>query len=329
MGTVALVGAVVITVGSIGWYLLYVRPRISREGVAADAVRRRVGRDALTDTESAMNDSRREVLVPLTKSLDERRERSLVALAADLVRADDGRVVAVRFEEVPDQAPLTEDVTAQSAADVSFESRLESLSAELGVDVEADEVVSHDTKHAIVNFAADRGVDTIVAEHEPLRLRSRLVGDPIDWVVRHAPCDVLLVDNLGYDEPKRVALVGENVPYAPLSVNVAQAIAAANGGTVSLRSLPRRDETDQYRRTVDDYQTELSELLGVRVESVRTDGGEGAVPDVLVRPGRDDGLRGVLDTGRDVPNPGCTAVTAYPHDPGPGLGRRVLERLTF
>ena len=203
MGTVALVGAIAITVGSVGWYVLYVRPRVDREGAATDAVRRKVGREVLTETESVMRGGHDEALVALTKDLDERRERSLIAIAADLVRPDDGRVVVVRFQEVPDQVPLTEDVAIQSSSDLSFETRVESISEESDVTVEADEIVSHDTKHAIVNFAAHRGVDTIVAEHEPLRLRSRLFGDPIDWVVRHAPCDVFLVDNLGYDRDRK------------------------------------------------------------------------------------------------------------------------------
>jgi amino acid transporter len=333
MGTVALVGAVVITIGSIGWYLLYVRSRVSREGAATDAVRRRVGRDVLTETESAVNDSPREVLVALTKNLDESRERSLVAIAADLVRPDNGRVVVVRFEEVPDQAPLTENITVQSSSDISYETRVESLSTELDVDIEADEIVSHDTKHAVVNFADNRGIDSIVAEHEPLRLRSRLFGDPIDWVVRHAPCDVLLVDNLGYDQPEQVALSGDGGPYHPLVVNVGEAIAAANHGDISLWYPADSTETDQYERAIDDYQTELSEMLSVPVRTVaiRSDGGRPSNPDVVVRRGTDERLRNILfDDSPAFPSPGCTAITEYPHTSRrPGFARRLLERLTF
>jgi len=333
MGTIALAGAVVITVGSLVWYLVYVRPRVSREGAATDAIRRQVGREALTDVESAMAEDTREVLVALTKGGDETRERALVALAADLVRPDDGRVVAVRFEEVPDQAPLTERVTVQSDSDISFETRTEALSAEFGVDIEADEVVSHDTKHALVNFADDRGVDTVVAEHEPLRLRSRLVGDPIDWVVRHAPCDVLLVDNLGYDSPERVVLSGRSGPYPPLAVDVAGAVAGANGGEVSLWYPPDSEGTEEYRQTIEDYRAELAEMLSVpvRAEQFRADGGQPSQPDLLVRPGADDRLRDALfDDRPTVPNPGCTTVTVYPHQSSrPPLVRRMLERATF
>ena len=333
MGTVALVGAALITVGSVVWYVLYVRPRVSREGVATDAIRRQVGRDALTEVESARAENAHEVLVALTKNVDEDRERSLVALAADLVRHDDGRVVAVRFEEIPDQAPLTEEATVQSSSDISFEARMEALSTEFDVEVEADEIVSHDTKHAVVNFADGRGVDTIVAEHEPLRLRSRLLGDPIDWVVRHAPCDVLLVDNLGYDRPGHVVLSGEGGPYPPLAVNVAEAVAAANDGSISLWYPAGPGSTDQRRRTMDDYRAELSGMLSVpvRADSLRTDGGQPSRPDLLVRRGADDRLRNALFDERPVfPSPGCTTVTVYPHESRrPRLSRRLLERLTF
>ena len=152
-----------------------------------------------------------------------------------------------------------------------------------------------------------------------------------DWVVRHAHCDVLLVDNLGYDEPENVVLAGEGAPYPPLAVKVAGDIAEANRGSVSLWH--PGNGTDEHRRTIDDYQTELSSMLSVpvRSEAFRTDGGAPPQPDLLVRRGADHRIRNaVLDDGPTVPNPGCTTITAYPHESRrPGLGRRLLERLTF
>lgn len=315
MGSVALIGAVVIILGSIGWYVAYVRPRVNREGVATDVVRRRVGRELLTETESAIGNGPREVLVALTKNIGEQRERSLVAIAADLARADGGSVVVVRFQEVPDQVPLTEEVAVQSSSDISFEARIESLSTELDVDIEADEIVSHDTKHAVVNFADDRGVEMILTEHEPLRLRSQLLGDPIDWVVRHAPCDVLLVDNLGYARPEHVVLSGNGGSYSPLTVNVAEAIAVANQGTLTLWSLADQEGSEQYNRLIDDYQAELSEMLSVPVhaESIRTDGGRRSNPDVVVYRGPTGRVRSkVFGAHPVIPSTSCTTVAVYP-----------------
>jgi len=332
MGTVALVGALVIVLGSLAWYLVYVRPRVRREGVATDAIRRQVGRDAITDVEDEIDEEPHTVLVALTKAVGEDRERSLVTMAADIVRPHDGQVVVVRFDEIPDQVPLTDSATVQSDADVSFETRIEALADDLGVAVEADEIVSHDTKHAIVNFADHHGVDTILAEHEPLRLRSRLLGDPIDWIVRHATCDVLLVDNVGYDAPERIVLSGDGSPYDSRSVSVAKALATANDSQLSLW-YPDRDGDDRYHRTMADYQSELSNLLDVpvRAESIRTDGGRPPDPDVLVRAGADHRLRSALFDERPVvPSPGCTTVTVYPETSRrPPLTRRLLERAVF
>ncbi|CCC41772.1 amino acid permease [Haloquadratum walsbyi] len=333
MGSVAIGGAVVIIVGSIGWYLLYVRSRVSREGAATDAVRRRVGEDILIETESMIDDSPREVLVALTKNLDSDREQSLISIAADLVRPDDGRVVTVRFEEVPDQTPLTENIAMQSSSDISYESRINSLSAKFDVDIEADEIVSHDTKHAVVNFADNRGVDSIVTEHEPLRLRSRVLDDPIDWVVRHSPCDVLLVDNLGYNRPEQVVLSGGGGPYPPPAVNVAEAIATANKSDISLWYPADPNETDKYRQAINDYRIALSEMLpvSVQVESPRADGGRPSNPDVVVRRGNVERLRSVLSNDTLIfPRPGCTTITVYPHNAGQSrLIRWLFERLTF
>ena len=354
MGTVALVGAVVIVTGSVIWYVVYVRRRVDREGVAVDAVRRRISRRALTAIDPLPVDtadpdgvhvngndegtsvdpieSPSEVLVALTKDLDESRERSLVALAADVVRPHDGRVVVVRFEEVPDQVPLTDDAAVQSSADVSFETGMSALGRELDVEIEADEIVSHDTKHALVNYASDRDVETIVVEHEPLRLRSRLFGDPIDWVVRHAPCDVLLVDNLGYEQPKRVVVSDGSGLYSSLAISVAEAVASANQGSISLWYSAPTDDTDR-NETVRQYQSRLSKLLSVPVQSdpVRTDGGALPTPDLLVRRGAGPRLRDALFDGRPAfPNPGCTTVTVHPRTARrPSLLRRFLRRIIF
>ncbi|NHN43245.1 amino acid permease [Halorubellus sp. JP-L1] len=333
MGETALLGALVITLASIAWYFVYVRPRVRREGAATDAIRRQVGRSSLTDVEAVSEEGTQDVLVALTKGVDEDRERSLLSLAADLVRPHGGRVHVVHFEEVPDQVPLTDERTVQSSSDLSFETRANELAAELGVDVEADEVVSHDTKHAIVNAAEARRVDSIVAEHEPLRLRSRVIGDPIDWVVRHAPCDVILVDNLGYDDPEYVVLSGDSGPYDPLAVAVSEAVAGGNGGHVSLWFPDEVDGTDEREQTLRDYQSELSEQLSVPVvvEAVQADGGRPGDGDLVVRRGQDHRLRSAaLDDRPTYPSPGCTTVTVYPRSSRrPGILRRIVERNVF
>jgi len=333
MGVIALAGAAIITLASVVWYALYVRPRVRREGVARDAIRRRVGRDAIADIESDSLTGSHDVLVALTKDLGAERERSLLSMAADIARPNDGRVIAVRFEEIPDQAPLTDEVTVQSSADRSFERRTSEFAAESGVTIDAEEIVSHDTKHAIVNVAEEHDVETILAEHEPLRLRSRLFGDPVDWVVRHAPCDVLLVDNLGYDSPGHVVLSGDGTPYGPRSVTLAETLVTANDGTLSLWYPAGRDRTDRHEETIADLEAELSGMLSVPVRSraVRPDGGQDSSPDLVIHDGADHRIRHVLlDDSPPTPPTSATTVTVYPQATRrPPLGRRLLERFVF
>jgi nucleotide-binding universal stress UspA family protein len=340
MGWIPILGAAVITLGSVAWYLYYVRSRVRREGAATDVLRRRLGRDVLTETEDLVADDfdggadgtgGPEVLVALTREASEDRERSLLSIAADLVRSRDGRVVVAQFDEVPDQAPLDHAAEVQSPADVRFEERTEGLSGEFDVDVEYGEIVSHDTKRAIVNFAEQRGVDGVVAEHERLRLRSRLLGDPIDWVVRHAPCDVLLVENRGYDAPQNVVLEGDGGPYDPATVAVADAVAGSSGGTVTLQFPLSADHTDTRQDTIHAYQDELAGLLSapVRTADLRTDGGDRTDPDLLVRTGSQRRVRGGRGSHTQTAAD-CTEVTVYPHESRqPGLLRRIAERLVF
>jgi amino acid transporter len=334
MGWVALGGALLITAGSVVWYLVYVRPRIRREGAATDVIRRRLGRDVLTETEDVVDhefadDAPPEVLVALTREATEERERSLLALAADIVRPNGGRVVVVQFDEVPDQAPLNHAAEVQSPADVRFETQTEGLSEEFDVDIEYGEIVSHDTKRAIVNFAEERGVEAVVAEHERLRLRSRLLGDPIDWVVRHAPCDVLLVENRGYDSPENVVLEGDGGPYDPATIAVADTVAGESGGHVTLRFPLSEDHPDTRQDTIHAYQDELAGMLSapIRTADLRSDGGDDS--DLVVRTGKQlrvSGGRG-SHTATAVD---CTEITVYPHSSRqPGLFRRLAERFVF
>jgi amino acid transporter len=190
MGPVPMVGAVIITVGSGLWYLYYARENVEREGAATDVVRRTVGNRAVERTKSTFQDIEGyEVLVAITETTDEARERSLLRIAADIARENDGSVTVVRFDEVPDQAPLEQASQTQSPEDIEFERRTSKLTEAFDVPVHYGEIVSHDTKRAIVNFAEHEDADFLVLEREDDPLYSPVFGSSIEWVTRHAPCD--------------------------------------------------------------------------------------------------------------------------------------------
>jgi len=340
MGGLPVAGAVVITVGSLVWYYAYVvrRGDVEREGAATDAVRRWVGRKVVAETDTAV-DGEYDVLVAVTDTTTDENERSLLRHGMSIARARDGKVHAVRFDEVPDQTPL-ETVTGQTEGDVSFEERVKKACEDTDVPVEYGEVVSHETKHAIVNRAEEDDADAIVMERRPERLHASVFDDEIGWIRRHADCDVIEVEDRGPEDVRKVAVVSDRGPYDPAKVAVAEAIAADEGAEVELLFAVAPGAPAQQRDTVDDYLSELGSRFGSPVSSRIVEGEDQAVALVEAADEADIVIVGAADRGivgrvlgepseRVVEGVGSTAVSVRGEAERPGRLRRLLERRVF
>ncbi|MGQ4554728.1 amino acid permease [Halobellus sp. GM3] len=273
MGTVPLVGAVVLTVAGVGWFLAYGRNRVDREGAAVDAVRRQVGRNAVGRTRETVDarpgDYR--VLVALDHEVSKAEERPFVRVAAALARPHDGEVVVTRFQQVPDQVSLTYASETESPADVKFETQTDELDAEFDVPISSGTIVCHDVRHAVVNYADHENVDMLLMEDTSSAsgLRGRLFGSDVEWVLRHAPCDVGLL-NAGAEGLRDLDVVGvlsDEGPYDPEKIAIADAIAAAAGGSITLAYAGRSGASGIEERTLQDYHAEVAAICSVPVSS--------------------------------------------------------------
>lgn len=342
MGTVPLVGALLITAGSVTWYLLYARGRVDREGAAVDAVRRELGRQALDRTREAVTPtgSGFEALVAVPEDMDPSYERTLVDVAADLAAPQHGGVLVVRFDEVADQVPLAA-AEEQSPADVEFEERTDDIAAELDVPVRVNEVVSHDTRHALANYVESAGVDVLVVEHEPRGLRERLFSSDVNWVLDHTDCDAVLVDDaapdsggsdgwvgapadVGLGEVNVVSVLTDEGPYDPAKVAVADAVATAHGAEVRFEYTVDGFASEEQRRVIDDYHEEIAGLCSapVRTGFVLPDGGEADFA-----AGETDVLVSGLGAGGIVETADCPTLVVRPREETmPGWFARTLER---
>jgi len=342
MGVIPLVGAVVITVGSILWYLYYARENVDREGAATDVVRRSIGRTAVERTKSTFEDIEGyEVLVALTEDTTEARERSLVRIAADIARQHDGSVTVVQFDEVPDQAPLEQASEIQSPADVAFERRTEDLTAEFDVPVHYGEIVSHDVERAIVNFADHEDADFLLLERSEEPLYASIFGTKTERITRKAPCDVLLIEERDLAEIHSITVVTDRGPFDPEKIAVANALASETNSRIDLVYPIGKNATDARRKTVDEYLAELEELCTVPVHRSIVESDDPAAEavsaagpaDVLIT-GTDGGrIRGSL-FGRPadwiVNAVECTAIQVQPKGSrGGGPLRRAVERIVF
>jgi APA family basic amino acid/polyamine antiporter len=119
----------------------------------------------------------------------------MVATAIALAKEREARVEAITVVQVPREraleAPLPPDV-ARAAADSIEEAR--ALGEENDVEVHADVVRARSIGHAIVEEAERRRVDLIVLGSSPRwRRQSRFFSPTVDHVLKHAPCEVLVV----------------------------------------------------------------------------------------------------------------------------------------
>ncbi len=338
MGWQPMVGAVLITVASMVWYYAYVYRRggVDREGAATDALRRSVGRSAVEKTQSQVETDEYEVLVATTEQTPPATETNLIDLAADVARDRNGRVRVAQFDEVPDQTPLGRSAETLTPQDQSFEQRLEDRSTDSDVPILFGEVVSHDTKHAIVNYAGETGADALVIERPADQFPSSVLGDRTGWVEDHAPCDVIEVVAFANDAIETVSVVTDGGPYDPAKIPVVDGVATAADAEIRFFYPVEPDAPATRRDTIDDYFAELETMVDAPVKTtiVETSDRQEAIDvaavdaDLLVVSGTRRSVRDRLFGHRDHGAADCDTVVVYGADQ-PGPVRRALEERLF
>jgi nucleotide-binding universal stress UspA family protein len=119
----------------------------------------------------------------------------MVATAIALAKEHGAEIEAITVVRVPRQfeleGPLPPDVANRVDASLD-EARL--LGEDHGVEVRTDVVRARSIGHAIVDEAKARQADLIVVGSSPRwRRQSRFFSPTVDFVLRHAPCEVLVV----------------------------------------------------------------------------------------------------------------------------------------
>jgi nucleotide-binding universal stress UspA family protein len=136
--------------------------------------------------------SYRKVLVPM--KLGEIGEE-MIATAVALAKERGASVEAVFVVRVPRAFPLEgalPDDVQRRAEESLAEARI--LGQENGVEVVAHTIVARSIGHAIVDEALEHGADLIVLGSSPRwRRQSRFFSPTVDYVLRNAPCEVLVV----------------------------------------------------------------------------------------------------------------------------------------
>ncbi|WP_458188430.1 amino acid permease [Haladaptatus sp. NG-WS-4] len=270
MGPIPIAGAVGIVTGGLLWYRLYGRERTEREGAALDAIRRSSVERALERTREVRSAQRpMRLLVPVGREPTPERRRELVELirlGSDVVRPTDGRVQVVHFEEIPEQLGLSAAVD-QSTVNVELESDTGELLEATDVPVEFGEIVTHDTKRAVANFADHYDVDIVLGEWHPSRWHAELLGADVDWYMRNTAADLVFVRNRGYDSVDEITVIADQGPFDPLEIVVADGIATASDATIRFVATVEESASDKQLETAVQYLDALGEFCRRRCET--------------------------------------------------------------
>lgn len=271
MDTLPLIGAVGILLLGSAWYRFYASQRVDREGIAFDAMRRTAGRQFVQETQNQLeqNTHTNEVVVGIRQDIDIDEERLLLRIAAPIAATREAGLRVVRFEEVPDQYPLERAAEVIGDADVEFEERTDALAKELDVNIEVEEIVSHDTQHAVVNYLDRHDADLLITRADPVNRLNTLLGHNMDWIMEHAPCDVTFVKLGELRDINEISIVTDRSPFNdPLKVELGDAIASAVGAKLRFVFTVDEDASDQLLATIEEYHAELDDQCHVPVEGV-------------------------------------------------------------
>lgn len=252
------------------WYLLYGRPRTARKSAFTHLWGEA---HVLAETQNLEDDQDLglqppRVITPLFGW--ERDPERLMRLGTLMV--DEGWLEVMRLEELPEQTTLVssleEDDEMKALSDAAY-----AIGSKADVKVAFRDLLTHNAKRAAHDHAAKTRAEWMVMSWPERDRRATLVRNPMAWWMDHPPCDLAVLKDRGEPSYKRVLVLAKPGPYDSLVVHVADRIAAAAGGRITLLRLVA-EETEQMQ--IDGYRAyhrELSALCHCETDSVvqRTD----------------------------------------------------------
>ena len=118
----------------------------------------------------------------------------MIATAVKLAQERNAQVIAIHVTRVPLDLPLDADLPEQDERANASLAEAAQLGADLGVEVEVRAIRARSIGEAIVHAAEETGADLIVLGSSPRwRRQSRFFSPTVDYVLRKAPAEVLVV----------------------------------------------------------------------------------------------------------------------------------------
>ncbi|WP_251341812.1 amino acid permease [Haloplanus halophilus] len=222
--------------GAIVWYFGYARSRATKQGVLSEYILDRADRmpDAAVDAATSVQPDGGEyrVMVPLANP---EHERDLIELASTVAKERGGTVVATHIITVPDQTALERAKGRSDEIDETSKHLLDRAREDaetFGVEVETHTILSHRSYEAIFDAAHTHDADLVVMGWSPgAHGAPGRVEGTMDELVRSLPCDMLVLNDRGFD-PSRIVVPTAGGPDSELAAEVAALLRLTNDAEV-------------------------------------------------------------------------------------------------
>lgn len=269
MGSIAIVGLVVISALGVLLYVLYGRTRASRLGILRQILwRKDLVRDPARTGVHPTVEGHREGRTIVALFGDEPSAEALVQIGLTLAGAG-GKVDVLALREVPEQMGLTSALEPDDRI-VSLERRVLALAAERGVETTFDLVVTRDVRRTVYERANLLDSRWVVMAWRDRNMRGRIVRDPMEWLVARLPCNLAVFRDAGIRTYRHLMVVAEPGPHDALVAHTADDLASlfrADIGFVNHASTHGGDEETatayaEQMRALCESETSLTVLHG-------------------------------------------------------------------
>jgi len=152
----------------------------------------------------------------------ERSPEMLVEIGAAL--ADGDRVAVVHVSELPEQTAL-DALPATEALIESLHRRITTLSQQEGYLVDLRAIATHDLLQTVYNLHLHHKSQWLVMQSGSTLSRGVFLYNPVNWIMRHVPCNLALLHDVGVRYIQKIIVQYEPGPDAVLVAMTADQLA--------------------------------------------------------------------------------------------------------
>ena len=185
----------------------------------------------------------RKVLLPISRL---EAIESMVRLASDVI-SPGGRLALVNVVEIPPQLPSSAEVKKDNARALLRVAT--DLTDKLGLETSAEIVSARTASEAIMDRAKEYRSDLIIMGSSQRTVTEKVIfGNVADVVLRHAPCDVMVLSYTNRQHPvkyDRILVPTAGYRHSQRALDVAMDIIKKGGGTITSLYVGQDADTDR------------------------------------------------------------------------------------